>query len=63
MMARRKLSGLDCSKLLYLRDSYIVTEESKIEMRDQGGAKTNGKIRGGFNGRSRTSMTRLLLAK
>jgi hypothetical protein len=68
MMARRKLSGLDCSKLFYLPDlqtTFIVTEESKIEMLDQGDAKTQ------FQKLGRTTIApavrhyflRLLLAK
>jgi len=63
MMARRKLSGLDCSKLFYLRASYILTEESKIEMRDPDHAKTRFKIRDGRNCGSLTRVLRSLLAK
>src|ERR1700688_241186 len=65
MMTRRKLSGLDCIKFFYLQTSvgFIVTEESKIEMRDLDHAKTRFKIRDGRNCGSLTRVLRSLLAK
>ena len=46
MMTRRKLNGLDCIKFSYLQASvgFIVTEESKIEMRDLDHAKPVSKF-------------------